>query len=144
MGMSRSGRNRLTGRPAECLSADHRLEKRSVSCRCTGSPQIFLQRRATCVRCRTSVEAAIDWLKPPASCAVGSRCSEGASVLRQQSVELGLGLGLARAAGRDPVAALLTFVSTLQLLAEFLGAVAFQRQLDQASQRRPARRPRPV
>jgi hypothetical protein len=73
---------------------------------------------------------------------VGSRCSEGASVLRQQSVELGL--GLARAAGRDPVAALLTFVSTLQLLAEFLGAVAFQRQLDQASQRRPARRPRPV
>jgi hypothetical protein len=74
---------------------------------------------------------------------VGSRCSEGASVLRQQSVELGLGLGLARAAGRDPVAALLTFVSTLQLLAEFLGAVAFQRQLDQASQRRPARRPRP-
>src|SRR5258708_8302545 len=60
MGMSRSGRNRLTSRPAECLSADHRLEKRSVSCRCTGSPQIFLQRRATCVRCRTSVEAAND------------------------------------------------------------------------------------
>jgi hypothetical protein len=45
------------------LVADHRLEKRSVSCRCIGSPQIFLQRRATCVRCRTSVEAAIDWLK---------------------------------------------------------------------------------
>src|SRR5258705_12750275 len=111
MGMSRSGWNRLTSRPAECLSLtiDWRNDLCLVGAQvvpryfCSDAPRVFGVGQASRRRSTGS--------RPPASCAVGSRCSEGASVLREQSVELGL--GLARAAGRDPVAALLAFVATL-------------------------------
>ena len=52
---------------------------------------------------------------------------------------LGL-VGCGDAAGLDALALLLAVVSPLQPLAEFLGAVTFQRQPDQRSQLRCARR----
>ena len=50
---------------------------------------------------------------------------------------LGL-VGCGDAAGLDALALLLVVVSPLQPLVEFLGAVTFQRQPDQRSQRRGA------
>jgi hypothetical protein len=71
------------------------------------------------------------------SCAVRAQ-----SVLREQPVELGLDLALAPAVGIDPAAAQTAIKSSLQFQAHFLGRLAPQRKLDQASQRRTARRPR--
>ena len=61
------------------------------------------------------------------------------SVLPEQPLDLGLGTAIA--IGLDPAAAQTAVKAPLQLLAHFLGAVAFQRQLDQASQRRRPRQP---
>src|SRR5258708_30795940 len=105
MGMSRSGWNRLTSRPAECLSLtiDWRNDLCLVGAQvvpryfCSDAPRVFGVGQASRRRSTGS--------KRTAFCATGLRCGEAASVLREQSVERGLGLGLARAAGIDPVAA---------------------------------------
>ena len=62
----------------------------------------------------------------------------GASILSEQPLELGLGPAFAPFTWIDAAVALPRLKSLFQLLAHLLGAVAFQRQLDQFAVSAPA------